>query len=68
MDKDGDGQLTKEELYESYAKILPPAEARYQVESILDKIDYNQSDTIDFSEFLSIAIDYSSLLNEERLF
>jgi calcium-dependent protein kinase len=67
IDKDGDGELTREELFESYTKIYSPEEAEFLVEELFRKIDFNNSNSIDFSEFLVATINQNEELNERNL-
>ena len=51
LDTNGDGQLSREELYEGYKKIYGEAQAFEEVDAIMAKLDKNNSGTIDYSGF-----------------
>ncbi len=67
MDKDGDGQITKDELLLCYENALNSEKAEEEVNTILKKFDFNESNAIDFSEFLVANINYKKNLNEIKL-
>lgn len=52
MDTDGDGQLTKEELIAAYKKVTKKDDVENDVNQLFDKLDFNKTKAIDFSEFL----------------
>ncbi len=58
MDKNGDGMVSKEELYQAYKKIYgDKVKAQYVVEALFANMDANDSGKVDFSEFVAAAID-----------
>ncbi len=67
FDKNGDGVLSKEEIFEGYRSILGEIEARNEVERIMSEIDIDKSGTIDYNEFLISATNRQSVLNKEKL-
>ncbi|KAK2197642.1 bifunctional EF-hand domain/Protein kinase domain/Protein kinase-like domain superfamily/EF-Hand 1 [Babesia duncani] len=77
MDKNGDGQLDREELVEGYTEYLklkgtPAADLdragiEEQVDHILQDIDFDNNGCIDYSEFLTVAMDRKSLMSRDRL-
>lgn len=67
FDKNGDGVLTKEEIYEGYKSILGEVEAGKEVERIMNEIDIDKSGTIDYNEFVLAATNRQKVLNKERL-
>ncbi|UKJ88413.2 calmodulin-like domain protein kinase [Theileria orientalis] len=77
MDKNGDGQLDRSELIEGYTHYLKlkgknmqhltPAEIEEQVDTILQDIDFDNNGYIDYSEFLTVAMDRRTLFSKERL-
>lgn len=67
FDKNGDGVLSKEEIYEGYKATLGELEAQREVERIMGEIDIDKSGTIDYNEFLIAATNRQSVLNKEKL-
>jgi calcium-dependent protein kinase len=67
IDKDHDGQITKEELTEAYRKFASNSLVARDAEDILKKLDFNQTSAIDFSEFLVANVAYMQSLNKQRL-
>ncbi|GAW79315.1 calcium-dependent protein kinase 4 [Plasmodium gonderi] len=77
MDKNGDGQLDRNELIIGYKELLKlkgedtsdldNAAIEYEVDQILSSIDLDQNGYIEYSEFLTVAIDRKLLLSTERL-
>jgi len=63
IDKDGNGYLDVEEIFEKYGKFFPGLhqEAWEKVKQFIEKIDINDNGVIEYSEFLTI----SSLINNE---
>ena len=69
FDKNGDGQLDFKELLEGYTLYYDGDEvkARNEAKEIMDKLDFNNNGSIDYSEFLVAHLDGSKIVNEERL-
>ncbi|KNC35420.1 CAMK/CDPK protein kinase [Plasmodium falciparum RAJ116] len=77
MDKNGDGQLDRNELIIGYKELLKlkgedtsdldNAAIEYEVDQILNSIDLDQNGYIEYSEFLTVSIDRKLLLSTERL-
>jgi len=67
FDKNGDGVLSKEEIFEGYKATLGEIEAKKEVERIMTEIDIDRSGTIDYNEFLIAATNRQSVLNKEKL-
>lgn len=77
MDKNGDGQLDRNELIGGYKELLKMkgedtseldnAAIEYEVDQILSSVDFDQNGYIEYSEFLTVAIDRKLLLSTERL-
>lgn len=71
MDQDMDGQIDREELVLAYRKFTNDPRVEQVVQHIMDELDLNHSETIDFSEFLLATTDYNRSLtdaNLERIF
>jgi len=69
LDTDGDGQLTRDELCQGYIKIsgMSEEEAKEEVKRIMMTVDANESDALDYSEFVNATISKKKMLSEERL-
>jgi calcium-dependent protein kinase len=67
FDKNGDGVLSKEEIYEGYKNILGEVEAAKEVERIMNEVDIDRSGTIDYNEFVMAATNRQNMLNKEKL-
>lgn len=67
IDLNNDGQLTKDELLIGYKNIMGEDEATKEVERIYQVIDVNNTDAIDFTEFLLATVNYQKLLNENKM-
>lgn len=67
MDSNFDGKLSRNELVNAYSKIYDEKTARAYVDSIMKAVDFNNTDAIDFSEFLAANIDYQRSLNNQKL-
>jgi calcium-dependent protein kinase len=67
FDKNGDGVLSKDEIYEGYKSILGEVEAAKEVERIMNEVDIDRSGTIDYNEFVMAATNRQNILNKEKL-
>jgi len=67
MDKDGDGQLSKEELIEAYSKQMESGQATRIVERVMEAVDTNHSGQVDYTEFLTAMADPRVLFTKENL-
>ncbi len=67
FDKNGDGVISKSELYEVLSSSLGEDEAKKEIEKTLKKIDIDQSGYIDFNEFVLASIDRQKLLIKDKL-
>jgi calcium-dependent protein kinase len=67
FDKDHDGQISKEELILAYRKFSHNFPLDEQASEVLQKLDFNNSSAIDFSEFLVANVNYLHTLNKQRL-
>ena len=62
LDKNGDGVLSAEEIYEGYKDTLGEVEARREVERIMKEVDVDGNGTIDYNEFVMAATNRQKLL------
>ena len=67
LDTNGDGVLSKEEIYEGYKDTLGEVEARKEVNRIMKEADIDDNGTIDYNEFVMAATNRQKLLNKEKL-
>ena len=63
LDKDHSGTLSKEELLEGYKMHINELDAEREVEEILAKVDIDESGKVDYSEFITAAMDAKKLLS-----
>ena len=66
IDKNGDGKITREELFnglQPYKKDLSDEELREQVNTIFTNIDTDHNNYIEYEEFVRAAIDKEHFLN-----
>jgi len=67
FDLNGDGRLSREELIQGFSLTMSPAEAEMEVNRLIDDIDGDKNNFIEFEEFLTAFMDKGKLLNEENL-
>ena len=67
FDKNGDGVLSREEIFEGYKSILGELEANKEVDRIMKEADLDKSGSIDYNEFLIACSNRQKLLNKEKL-
>ncbi|CAD8156380.1 unnamed protein product [Paramecium octaurelia] len=68
LDKNHDGNLSKLELIAGYQEILKNKEqAEEKVNQILDALDLNHSNLIDYSEFIMGAMKFEKLVSIKRI-
>lgn len=69
FDTNGDGQLAYDEILAGYKEYFNGDEQRAEVEArlLIEKLDFNNNGTIDYSEFLIANLDPMKIVNEERL-
>jgi calcium-dependent protein kinase len=67
IDKNGDGKLSKDELYDGCIKAFGKKMTKEQIEAIFEKVDLDLSGSIDYNEFLLATINESKILSERNL-
>lgn len=77
MDKNGDGQLDRNELIEGYRELLKAkgedtsavnlSHVEFEVDQVLSAVDFDKNGYIEYSEFLTVAMDRKVLLSSDRL-
>ena len=66
LDKDGDGQLSQEELIKGL-QIDDPVIKKDGVEKFLKEVDFNGTEGVDFTEFIVANYNYRVKLNKTKL-
>jgi len=67
IDKNGDGQLSKDELLEGYEKIFGTTVTAKEIDDIFDTLDKNKSGFLDYSEFVMAVVNKENMLSKDRL-
>lgn len=67
LDKDGDGKITRSELFSQYSKIMKIEEARRVVEEIITNLDQDGDGNIDYTEFLVSCYDLQKNISVQQL-
>ena len=67
LDKDGDGQIDKEELKAAYWDCAKGVNVEEEINLLFEKVDVNKSGSIDFTEFLLASVDYKKDIHEKEL-
>mmetsp|Transcript_31005 Transcript_31005/g.30666 ORF Transcript_31005/g.30666 Transcript_31005/m.30666 type:complete len:254 (+) Transcript_31005:711-1472(+) len=67
LDKNGDGKISRAELYAEYRKHMSETDTQETVEKIMKEVDSDHSGNIDYSEFLKACSDYNKLVSRENL-
>jgi len=67
IDKNGDGKLSKEEIFEGYDQFFGKNLDKNEIEKMFDAVDIDKSGYIDYSEFVVAAMNEKQLLTNEKL-
>lgn len=67
LDLNGDGQLSRYELESGYKKIMGTLKAKEEVERIMQNVDLDNNEYIDYKEFVAATIDKQKFLSKKRL-
>ncbi|CAD8139617.1 unnamed protein product [Paramecium pentaurelia] len=68
MDKNKDGQLSKEELVQAYTQVFnDELKAKHLVNQIFDQIDQNNSGKISYTEFLVASAKQNIILSKSKI-
>lgn len=67
LDLNGDGKLSREEIFSGLSMSTEVASAELEVNHIFDSVDIDNSGFIDYSEFIMASIQAEALLNQDRL-
>lgn len=67
IDTEGDGIISKDELYQQLKKYMSDEEAKTEAEIIISHSDPNHPGYIEYSEFIRAVSDKSVIFSEENL-
>lgn len=67
IDKDGDGQLTKEEILNGYEEHFGVPITEEQVDAMFEQIDIDGNGTIDYTEFVMATMNQMKLISNDKL-
>ena len=67
LDTNGDGVLSREEIFEGYKSSLGEIEAQKECDRIFSEIDIDQNGTLDYNEFVMAATNRQKILNKDKL-
>ena len=67
LDKNGDGKLSKEEIFEGYEQFFGKHLEKADVDKMFDSVDIDKSGYIDYSEFVIASMNEKTLLTNEKL-
>jgi len=66
-DKNGDGVLSKEEIFEGYKSMLGEVKAKEEADLIMETMDLDGNGVIDYNEFLTAAMNRKKVLSKQNL-
>lgn len=67
IDKNGDGRITKDELFEEYSKRMSKEEAEKISYEIVNRLDQDEDGNIDYTEFLASCIERQKQISLDNL-
>ncbi|EGR31844.1 protein kinase domain protein [Ichthyophthirius multifiliis] len=67
LDKNGDGILTKNEIFEAYRNFMPEEQAIQEMNKIMYQVDIDKSGAIDYTEFILATMDRKKAITKEKL-
>jgi calcium-dependent protein kinase len=67
LDKDGDGNLSKQEILEGYEEVFGVPISEEDVDAMFNQIDVDGSGTIDYTEFVMATMKQEEMLSNTRL-
>ena len=68
FDSDGDGKITKDELYKGFNEILMNKINKKDFEQMFKNVDLNNSGFIDYEEFVAAAVNKNLFMRENILY
>jgi calcium-dependent protein kinase len=66
-DKNGDGVLSRDEIYDGFCKLYGEVIAAKEVDEIMKNVDLDGNGYIDYNEFLTVSINRDKVLMQENL-
>jgi calcium-dependent protein kinase len=66
-DKNGDGVLSKEEIFEGYSCLIGDVKAKEEADIIMETMDLDGNGVIDYNEFLAAAMNRKKVLSKKNL-
>jgi calcium-dependent protein kinase len=66
-DKNGDGVLSKEEIFEGYKALYGELKASEEADKIMESCDLDGNGTIDYNEFLAATMNRNKILSKTNL-
>ena len=67
LDKNGDGKLSKDEIFDGYDQFFGKSMDKESLEKMFDSVDIDKSGFIDYSEFVIASMNEKTLLTNEKL-
>ena len=67
IDRDNDGKISTEDLYEYFKQNKDPNVAKKEAESIMENVDYEFKGYIEYSQYLKASIDSSVILSKNNV-
>ena len=67
FDTNGDGRLSINEIKEGFSRIYGNELSGFELQVILDKMDVDKDDYVEFQEFIRVAFNSKRLINEQNL-
>jgi len=67
LDKNGDGKLSKDEIFDGYDQYFGKGMDKETLEKMFDSVDIDESGFIDYSEFVIASMNEKTLLTNEKL-
>ena len=67
MDKNGDGNLSKQEILEGYEEVFGVPINEEEVDRMFKEIDIDGNGSIDYTEFVMATMNEKSFLSNEKL-
>ena len=67
IDKNGDGKLSKEEIFDGYEEFFGKNLDKKDIEQMFDSVDIDKSGFIDYSEFVIASMNEKNLLTNDKL-
>lgn len=67
LDKDGDGNLSKQEILEGYEEVFGIPINEEEVNKMFQEIDIDGNGTIDYTEFVMATMNEKTFMTNEKL-